>query len=85
MWLFLLALLLGAIKTLTHLDVLHVQWAADMPWWVVVAVFAATAAWWAWADYSGLTRRQAEGRMQARKDARIERQKAAMGRPTRKR
>lgn len=85
MWLFLLALLLGALKTLTHLEMLHLPWAADMSWWVVLGAFGATAAWWAWADYSGLSRRKAEDRMEARKAVRLERQKVALGRPTRRR
>lgn len=85
MWLFLAALVLGALKTLTYLEMLDLPWAAEMSWWWVVGAFGLTAAWWAWADYSGLTRRKAEGRMDERKAARIAKQKENIGLRSRKR
>lgn len=85
MWLFLAALLLGALKTLTYLEMLDLPWAAAMSWWWVLGAFALTAAWWAWADYSGLSARKAEDRMDARKAARLARQKENLGLRSRKR
>lgn len=63
---------------------LLLKWQAIGPvaawdWWVVLAPFALAAAWWAWADFSGLTKRKAVEREDARKQARIEKSKAAMG------
>ena len=85
MWIFLVALLLGAIKTLSHLEMLDWPWAAEMSWWIVIGAFGLTAAWWAWADYSGLSARKAEDRMAARKAARLSRQKENLGTGPRRR
>ena len=48
-------------------------------WLVVLAPFALAAVWWAWADASGYTKRRAMEKMDARKQARIDRQKDALG------
>jgi len=48
-------------------------------WWTVLAPFGLAMVWWAWADNSGYTKRKAMEREDARKKARIERQKEAMG------
>lgn len=53
-------------------------------WWWVVACFAATSAWWAWADATGYTKRRAMDRMDQRKKDRLSRQKAALGTGPRK-
>ena len=52
---------------------------AQWPWWWVLAPFALAAAWWAWADATGYTKRRAMAKMDARKQARIDRQKDALG------
>ncbi|XAH21889.1 TIGR04438 family Trp-rich protein [Xylophilus sp. GW821-FHT01B05] len=52
------------------------QWA----WWIVLAPFALAAAWWAWADGSGLTKRREMDKMARRKQDRIDKSRAAMGR-----
>lgn len=52
---------------------------AEWPWWGVLLPFGLAAAWWAWADYSGYTKRKAVERENARKDARIDRQRNALG------
>lgn len=79
MWFFLLALALGAVKTLSHLHMVDWPWAAAMSWWWVAAAFALTALWWAWADYSGLTARRAADRTQARQAARVARHQDNLG------
>jgi small Trp-rich protein len=36
-------------------------------WWFVLAPFAGAAAWWAWADASGLTKRREIDKMEDKK------------------
>jgi small Trp-rich protein len=52
---------------------------AAWSWWVVLAPFALAVAWWSWADSSGYTKRKAMEREEARRQARIDRQKEAIG------
>jgi small Trp-rich protein len=52
---------------------------AAWDWWVVLLPFGLAAAWWAWADYSGYTKRRAVDRENARKDARLAKQREALG------
>lgn len=52
---------------------------AGWSWWLVMAPFVLAVAWWAWADSSGYTSRKAMERETARRDARIERNKKALG------
>jgi small Trp-rich protein len=68
-----LGLILLAMKYLEYGPV------AAWSWWLVMAPFALTVAWWAWADASGYTKRKAMERENARRDARIERNKNALG------
>lgn len=68
-----LGLLLAAMKYLEFGPV------GGWPWWVVLAPFALAVAWWAWADASGYTKRKAMEREDARRKARIDRNKDAIG------
>ncbi|MDO5288754.1 MAG: TIGR04438 family Trp-rich protein [Pseudomonadota bacterium] len=52
---------------------------ADWSWWTVLAPFALAVVWWAWADWSGYTKRKAMEREDERKLARINRQRQAIG------
>ena len=52
---------------------------AGWSWLVVLAPFGLAAAWWAWADASGYTRRQAMEREDQRRLDRINKQRDAMG------
>ena len=47
--------------------------------------FALAAVWWAWADLSGYTSRKAMDREDRRKQARIDKNRSAMGHGPRKR
>jgi small Trp-rich protein len=72
------------------LVLLLLKWAAlgpvaGWPWWVVLAPFVLAILWWAWADASGYTKRKAMERDAARKAARIDRQRDALGLNPRKR
>ena len=72
------------------LVLLLLKWAgwgpvAGWPWWVVLAPFVLAILWWAWADASGYTKRKAMERDAARKAARIDRQRDALGLHSKKR
>jgi small Trp-rich protein len=52
---------------------------AAWPWWAVLSPLGLAVAWWAWADQSGYTKRKVIEKENARKQARIDRQREAMG------
>ena len=52
---------------------------ANWDWWFVLSPFALAALWWAWADSSGYTKRKAMERENARKQARVDKNKLAIG------
>lgn len=52
---------------------------AAWDWWVVLAPFGLAMAWWAWADASGYTKRKAMEVEDARRKARIDRSRDALG------
>jgi small Trp-rich protein len=58
---------------------------AAWSWWVVLSPFALAVAWWSWADWSGYTKRKAVQKENAKKQARIDKSKEALGIKTRKR
>jgi small Trp-rich protein len=55
------------------------------PWYVVFAPFGLAVLWWAWADATGYTKKKAVEKENAKKKARIEKSRAAMGIEPRKR
>ena len=61
------------------LKYLEIEPVSGLSWWLVLLPFALAAAWWAWADASGYTRRKEIKKMDDRKQKRIDRQRAAMG------
>ncbi len=75
MWFLLLGLLGVALKYFEFGPV------AEWSWWIVLSPFAMAAAWWAWADWSGYTKRKVVEREEARRQARIDRQRSNMGLP----
>ena len=74
-----LFLLLGLLGV--ALKYLEVGMVAGWSWWIVLSPFAMAVAWWAWADSSGYTKRKVVEREEARKQARIDRQRSNMGLP----
>ena len=52
---------------------------AAWSWWVVLIPFALAAAWWAWADSTGYTKKKEMNKMDLRRKERIEKQREAMG------
>lgn len=72
-------LFLGLGLILLALKYLEIGPVALWSWWIVLAPFGLAAAWWAWADWSGYTKKKAVDRENARKQARIDKQREAMG------
>ncbi len=58
---------------------LQVGFVADLSWWWVLSPFALAVAWWAWADVSGYTKRKAMQKMEEKKQARVDKQREALG------
>ena len=52
---------------------------AHWDWWVVMSPFALAVAWWAWADWSGHTKKKSMEREDRRRNHRIEQNRKAMG------
>lgn len=65
--------------------ILLVMKVADIPpvdlwsWWIVLSPFALAVAWWSWADWSGYTKKRQVDRENARKQARIDKQRENIG------
>ncbi len=70
-------LLAGVIAIV--LKYLEVGPVANWSWWIVLSPFALAAAWWAFADWSGYTKRKVMEREDERKQDRIDRQRSQMG------
>jgi small Trp-rich protein len=73
MYLLLVGIILLAMK---YLEVGPV---AMWSWWVVLAPFGLAVVWWTWADWSGYTKKKAIERENARKKARIDKQREQLG------
>ena len=73
MWFVLLGVLLVALKFW------DVGMVAAWSWWAVLAPFAAAAAWWAYADASGLTKRREMNKLEDRKSQRRRKSLDALG------
>ncbi|MBL0943968.1 MAG: TIGR04438 family Trp-rich protein [Hydrogenophaga sp.] len=71
--------LLGLGLVLLLMKYLEVDPVATWSWWVVLAPFAAAAAWWAWADATGYTKRRAMEKMELKKKQRIDKQRESLG------
>ncbi|MBS0452119.1 MAG: TIGR04438 family Trp-rich protein [Proteobacteria bacterium] len=73
MW-FLALGLLGVV-----LKFLEIGPVAQLSWLVVLIPFGLAMAWWAWADWSGYTKRKAVERDDQRRQDRIDRQRSRLG------
>ena len=71
--------LLGLGLVLLTMKYLEIGPVAAWAWWVVLLPFGLAMVWWAWADASGYTKRQAMDRENARRKARIDGNREAMG------
>ncbi len=78
-------LFLGLGILLMAMKYLEIGPVAAWSWYVVLAPFGLAVAWWAWADSSGYTKRKAMEREDAKRQARIDKNKEAIGTLTTKR
>jgi small Trp-rich protein len=72
-------LFLGLGIVLLALKYLEFGVVAGWSWFAVLSPFALAVAWWSWADWSGYTKRKAIERENARKQARIDKSREALG------
>lgn len=79
MWLLAAVTVLALLKALVYLQVLQMAGVAALSWWVVVAGYALCAAWFTYADLSGLTSRRAQQRLEKRKQEREKKQREMLG------
>lgn len=52
---------------------------ATWSWWQVLAPFGLAVLWWAWADWSGYTKKKAMERDDARRQSRIDKTRKTLG------
>lgn len=71
--------LLGLGIVLLVLKYLEIGPVAIWAWWVVLAPFGLAVIWWKWADASGYTKRRAMAREEEKAQARLGRNRAALG------
>lgn len=71
--------LLGLGLVFLAMKYLEIGPVAAWDWWVVLAPFALAVLWWTWADASGYTKKQAMKREDARRQARIDGNREALG------
>lgn len=76
---------LGIGLVLLLLKYLEIGPVAAWSWMWVLAPFGLAAVWWAYADWSGYSKKKAMDKMDQRKADRIEKQRQAMGLPPKKR
>jgi small Trp-rich protein len=70
---------LGLGLILLAMKYLEIGPVVNWSWWLVLTPFALAVAWWAWADASGYTKRKAMELEDARRKARIDKNKEAIG------
>ena len=71
--------LLGLGIILLAMKYLEIGPVAAWEWWWVLSPFALAVVWWAWADWSGYTKRKVVERENARRQDRIDRQRSNLG------
>jgi len=72
-------LLLGLGIVFLALKYFEIGFVAEWSWWVVLAPFALAVVWWTLADYFGYSKKKAMQREDARRKARIDKNRAGMG------
>ena len=76
---------LGLGIVLLALKYLEIEPVAAWSWWLVLSPFGLAVVWWAWADWSGYTKRRAVEKESGRKQARIDKSREALGINTKRR
>ena len=75
---------LGIGLVLAALKYLEFGVVGEWPWWLVLSPFGLAVAWWAYADWSGYTKKKAVEKENARKRARIDKSRENLGLTTRR-
>jgi small Trp-rich protein len=70
-------LLIGIV--LLALKYLEIGPVATWDWWLVLLPLGLAVVWWWWADWSGYTKKKAVEKENARKQARIDKSREALG------
>jgi small Trp-rich protein len=69
-----------ALLLMKHLEIGPVgQWSWSGDWYWFATPFVLTVLWWAWADWSGYSKRKAMDKMELRKKDRLAKNREAMG------
>ena len=55
------------------------EWTWGDRWWAMLSPFVLAALWWAWADGTGMTQRKAMNKVDAKREARRQKNLDAMG------
>lgn len=76
---------LGIGLVLLLLKYLEMGPVAAWSWIVVLSPFGLAVAWWAWVDWSGHAKKKEMDKLDQRKQQRIDKQREAMGLPSKKR
>ncbi|MBX3587990.1 MAG: TIGR04438 family Trp-rich protein [Ramlibacter sp.] len=76
---------LGIGIVMLALKYLEIGPVATLSWWLVLSPFALAVAWWAYADATGYTKRKAVEKENAKKQARIDKQRENLGIASKKR
>lgn len=72
-------LFLGIGVLLLLLKYLEIGFVAQWNWWMVLSPFGLAVVWWWWADATGYTKRKVMQKEDQRKQARIDKNRDAMG------
>lgn len=78
-------LFLGLGLVLLAMKYLEMGPVAEWPWYVVLAPFGLAVVWWAWADFSGYTKKKAVQKENDRRKARIDKNRDNLGLKSRRR
>lgn len=78
-------LFLGLGIILLAMKYLEMGAVAEWPWYVVLAPFGLAVVWWTWADLSGYTKKKAVQKENAKRKARIEKNRENLGMTNRRR
>jgi small Trp-rich protein len=77
--------LLGLGIVLLVMKYMEIGPVAAWDWWMCLVPFGLAVAWWAWADWSGYTKKKAVQRENDKRQARIDKSKQALGIKTKRR
>jgi small Trp-rich protein len=77
--------LLGLGIVLIALKYLEIGQVATWEWWWVLSPFGLAVLWWAWADWSGYSKKKVVQRENQRRQARIDKSRQSLGIETKRR